>query len=570
MKWKKPIEQTQVLESAAGAPSLLYLQQELRMYQAEHMRRLEHQLDMARYRLHPELWLEERFGEDPKAILWSTYPEYANHEWDGDIDPLFQAWKAITGPNWAAVKSGTSTGKTYILSRIVYWFLDCFENSLVVTSAPVEKQLKMHLWSEISVSFHKFKAIRPFSELTYLRLRVDNRRKDDDNNFKDSWQAVGFVAGVKANEESTTKAQGFHRKDMLIITEETPGMPEPTLRAFKNTSTAGNNKILAVGNPDSVTDTLSKFAEGSNVLEFRASAYDHPNVVLGREIIPGAVTSRSIDIRREENGEESQMFKSRVRGISPMQAETSLIFHEWILSCWLYDKDYLMRGEIDLDLKSSNAVGVDVANSVNGDAGCTAFGENNILRQIKEFQCPNATHLAYNLLFDDLELIVKGYEVYHIPKLKQYNIQAHNIGIDAIGVGVATVNAFWDQRPPIRAIALQGGQLDEAIPLDEQEKPIYQFANLRSQMYFQARQDLQHRRIAIDIKDKNLFRKVAHELVLPTYTTKGGRILVEPKENIKKRLGKSPNYADAFVYWNWMRRNYYRTALMPLPFSAGK
>lgn len=28
---------------------------------------------------------------------------------------------------------------------------------------------------------------------------------------------------------------------------------------------------------------------------------------------------------------------------------------------------------------------------------------------------------------------------------------------------------------------------------------------------------------------------------------------VESKENIKKRLGRSPNKGDSVVYWNWVR-----------------
>lgn len=37
------------------------------------------------------------------------------------------------------------------------------------------------------------------------------------------------------------------------------------------------------------------------------------------------------------------------------------------------------------------------------------------------------------------------------------------------------------------------------------------------------------------------------ELTTPTYTFKGDKILVEPKESIKKRLGRSPDLADAYA-----------------------
>lgn len=37
------------------------------------------------------------------------------------------------------------------------------------------------------------------------------------------------------------------------------------------------------------------------------------------------------------------------------------------------------------------------------------------------------------------------------------------------------------------------------------------------------------------------------ELTVPTYTFKGDRLIVEPKKDIKKRLGRSPDYADALA-----------------------
>jgi hypothetical protein len=36
-------------------------------------------------------------------------------------------------------------------------------------------------------------------------------------------------------------------------------------------------------------------------------------------------------------------------------------------------------------------------------------------------------------------------------------------------------------------------------------------------------------------------------LTTPTYTTQGDRLLIEPKKDIKKRLGRSPDYADALA-----------------------
>lgn len=500
---------------------------------------------LAIWQLNPDIWLVERFGEDIKAIKWSEFAEYKYHEWDGNKDPLYRAWKNIAEGDWTGVESATGIGKTYILSRIVYWYLDCFENSLVVTSAPKQDQLTKHLWAEISQSFYKFKRIRPNAELTALQIRVDSTKKE----YSESWMAVGFVAGVKANEESTTKAQGFHRSRMLIITEETPGMPWPTLNAFINTSTGDNNIILSMGNPDSVTDPLHQFVTTfPNVKLVRASAIDHPNIVLEREIVPGAVSRKSIAIRKDRFGEDNPFYKSRVHGIAPEQGNDSLIKYKWIMSCTPGQKEYVT----DIpDALCWNAVGMDVANSDTGDKAALAWGKSNTLVDLQSFYCPNANDLAYNVLWDDERLILSKKAVYGANKLEHWGIGPELVGVDSVGVGAGTVNAFEHEGYIVYPI--QGGQIEEIIPKDAEDKPLFNFSSLRAQIYWILAQDLQHRRIILAI-DKVMLDKLKKQLVIPKFKVSGGKLSVESKEEIKKRMGgESPDLADAVAYWNFMR-----------------
>ncbi len=510
------------------------------------------------YRADPLLWLEERLGEDRKSFEWSRFVEYAKHKWDGDRNPIAQAWKELAKGNWAGIEAATGTSKTFSLARILLWFLDVHDDSLVVTSAPKQDQLTLHLWSELTKIFHKFKKIRNGAEMMSLKLRVDGTPSDDEEvDLAQSWIAIGFVAGVGSEEQSATKAQGFHRENMLIVCEETPGMPGPVMTAFQNTSTGNNNLILAVGNPDSELDELHQFCELNHVKAFRISAFDYPNVVLDKEVFPGAVTRRSIARRKDQYGEDSGLYLSRVRGISPSQGEDSLIKLDWITQC------------IDLEVQRLdqnyyfNSVGVDVSNSEAGDKAALAWFDDCVLDYIEEFPCKNATHLAYNIVYDDAELMNRGYTNYRTKKLTDYSIHEDCIGIDAVGVGVSTVNAFTDLNME-GVKALQGGQWEEAIPKEERWKdgkvtlvPMYRFVSLRAQMYWELREDLRQKQISIRIKDKSMLLQLKKELVTPKFDMKANTIAVEKKENIKKRMGgKSPNIADAVVYANWVRKGY--------------
>jgi hypothetical protein len=58
------------------------------------------------------------------------------------------------------------------------------------------------------------------------------------------------------------------------------------------------------------------------------------------------------------------------------------------------------------------------------------------------------------------------------------------------------------------------------------------------------------------LKDGGTFQRneqLERELIAPTYdfTARNGRMKVEPKKEIKKRLGRSPDYADAFALAIW-------------------
>jgi len=529
------------------------------------------------YQGDPERWYVERFGGRVSDIRWSQWPEYANHIWDATPDPFLRAMQALSEFRSVGIESATGTGKTFIVARIVYWFLDVFPDSLVVTTAPKEQQLKTLLWGEISSCFGRFRKIRPAAEMFNLRIvpdgskvsfgtHMNNPSFEDDDEYSNLHQAIGVVAGVKAGEESATKMQGFHRKYMLFVVEEAAGVPHAVMNAIKNTVTGDYNPVIAIGNPDSVTDALHQFCEQKHVEHIRISGYDHPNIVCGRTLIHGAVSQKSINIRRDEYGDESNFFRSRVRGIAPMESSDSLIKMEWIMGCWIMDESYLKKGRILHDNISRNALGVDVANSIVGDAAAIAAGVKNEMTYLKEFQCPNASAIADNLTKDVFTLEKEKRPVYNIPTMQELGVlNGDSVGVDAVGIGTATVQRFEELE--FKVAALAGFQDENCIPLDEEGKLLYSFASLRAQMYWQMRLDLINREIFFSITDSQLFRKLAKQLTMPRYVVSNTQIVLEKKEDIKKRMGgESPNLADVVVYWNWRRKNrsrYYSSITMP-------
>ena len=492
---------------------------ELRKRKRARLRHFKHQIEF--YQKNPIQWMSDRLGIRKETIVWSLFPGYENHQWDGTPDPLEKIMTALVNNKWVGVESATGPGKTFIGAAIVLWFLDVYKNSLVVTTAPKQDQLSLHIWKEIGKMHPKFAK----GDLTTLKLRM--------NPGKDDWIAVGFVAGVKADEDSATKAQGFHAEHMLIIIEETPGVPLPIITAFQNTSTAPHNLILAFGNPDHQLDNLHTFCLQDNVEHIRISAYDHPNVVLNdATIVPGASSLAGIRRIEDRYGKNHPFTLSRTRGISPTQPVDALIKIDWCLAAVERYKQFLdENGDINIEkIPGERGLGVDVANSEAGDKAAFCHGKGNIAFRVEDFQCPDSNQLGHKIKI----------------LINQEKINIKYLGIDGVGVGAGTINTLKEYGIRDKSINLQGSAKPEKTNKEEN------FNNLRSQMWWQAREDLRNGVVGMP-NDSGLIA----DLTVPKFEVRNGKIVVESKEELKKRLGHSPNKGDAFVYWNWRRATKY-------------
>jgi len=76
------------------------------------------------------------------------------------------------------------------------------------------------------------------------------------------------------------------------------------------------------------------------------------------------------------------------------------------------------------------------------------------------------------------------------------------------------------------------------------------FFNMRAKLYWEAAEMIKARKCSIPELDIELHG----ELCAIKYSRRGGQIFIEEKDKIKKRLGKSPDRADAFVIGLFVNR----------------
>ena len=419
---------------------------------------------LQQYQTDPLGFLVDVLAIPRETLVWSSNPGYDDHQWDGTPDPLVRACDVlagkVAGKRHVAIEAATGTQKIYTAAGLVLRFLACFEDALVVTTAPKEKQLKEYLWKEISSHIPHFKRHFPRAQSIELKIRMRPVIEDPMTGVEDrqeKWSAVGWTAGVDAGAESAVRSQGFHAEHMLIVVEEFPGMDPSIVTALKNTATAPHNIILGIGNPDNQLDPLHQFSELPAVDAIRISAYDHPNVVTGDAgLVPGATSRGFNDEKLAEYGETGPLFLSRVRGQSPKEAFNSLFRQSDLEDAavrWnsIMGKNHLGAPcPVDRDLRQrflagSKALGCDPANTPNGDRFALSRWQGAVMLEITKLACQDATEF--------------GEEIAAIAATDR--IAPQNIGVDGVGVGAATVNHLRRALPSgMRLSVLLGGSED--------------------------------------------------------------------------------------------------------------
>lgn len=204
--------------------------------------------------------------------------------------------------NYIRVEAGHTTGKTKTESGLVNHFLDSFPKAVIMMYGPSQDSLKDNLWQE---------------------LLVDRRGKDLPGKIFDSMEIrVGdnHYAKCKVTSDShgkgSEKLQGKHPEYGFFILDEAEGIPDFVFEAIDSMTSGGICVVLMVANPKTRTSKFHKMQGVSNVKSFRMSCLGHPNVVAGKEEVPGAVRRHYVEMMVEkhcdvvqEESEENLTFK---------------------------------------------------------------------------------------------------------------------------------------------------------------------------------------------------------------------------------------------------------------------
>lgn len=453
---------------------------------------------------------------------------------------------AIQHERRVSVASGTARGKDFVAACAAICFLymtprwnkkgELTKNTKVALTAPTDRQVKNIMMPEISRLYYRAKKRGVFlpGRLTAYDIRTDNSE----------W----FLTGFKADENNHESWSGFHAVNTMFVITEASGIADDTFTAIEG-NLQGNSRVLLVFNPNRTVGYAAKSQRQPDRWKiFRLNSLTAPNVVQKQNIIPGQVDYEWVkdkvdnwcepiseeDVSEEEDDflfdcrwyRPSDSFRIKVLGKFPKVAEDILIPQQWVETAQKRWKEYRL-GSIN-----GGRIGVDVA-GMGRDCSvfCHRYG-NYVLRFRKSNAGGKADHMK-----------VAGQVKNDVTATD--NTTAY---IDTIGEGAGVYSRLLEQGLEDKVFSCkysQAARMSNDKPLTDITGQ-YEFANMRAYLFWAVRDwlDPKNKTGAMLPPGGTLMDEAAE---IKWSFRSDGRIVIEKKEEIKKRLGYSTDEFDALA-----------------------
>jgi len=415
----------------------------------------------------------------------------------------FQPWsrqaeilRAVAAHDRVAVRSGHKVGKSLSVAALALWFVCSFHRARVVMTAPTHRQIRNILWKELR---------RLYRGARIPLGGVMHELPDIGYQLADGREVVGFST------KEPERMAGISGPNVLFLVDEASGVPESIFQAIEG-NRAGGAKIVLTSNPTMTSGTF--FSAFNDKREFwHAIHVSSLEVPAG---VPGLATREWIDEKRREWGSESPLFYVRVLGEFPSQPENAVIGLALVEAAESRWSETAASGPLVL--------GVDPARF--GDDESVIVGR----RGFKAFRP------AVFLNIDEHALAVRVIET--AQRLRETNERVV-ANVDGHGVGAGVISVLR-QSDACRGVA--GWLTVNDVRSGDPSSSPDQYVNLRTQLHFAVAEWLEQGGAIPDDP------KLHGELVAPTYAFDGrNRRKVEAKEEIKRRLGRSPDRADSLA-----------------------
>lgn len=445
---------------------------------------------------------ERRYWEDPAG--W-VHDRLMFPVGQGPTAYQIEALEALGTHHRASARGPHGLGKTALSAWVILWFIDTREAAGVdwkaLTTAGSWSQLRNFLWPEVHKWVRHMKPParwREGSELLQMSVKL----------------RTGQAFAVASNRPELI--EGAHADQLLYIYDEAksilPATFDASEGAFSGAGMDGRDAFAWAGSTPGAP--VGRFAD----IHHRRAGYEDwwtKHVTITESIAAGRVSTDWVEQRRRQWGEGSAIFQNRVLGEFAVEDAQSVIPIAWVEAAIERWRD------LDGGYAPFVNVGVDVAR----------FGEDRTVLALR-----------YGDAISELRVYSKAETTTttgHAAGILRANPKGHAV-VDVVGLGAGVV----DQ---LRGLGLAAVAFNAAGRSQHSDRSgELAFANRRAAAWWNLREMLDpgfDPVIALPPDEELL-----GDLVTPLYRVgAGGRIAVEGKDDIRKRLGRSTDKGDAVV-----------------------
>ncbi len=442
-----------------------------------------------------------------------------------------------------AVSSGTARGKDFVAAVAALCFLyltprfegeKLIANTKVALTAPTGRQVDVIMIPEISRLF-RAAGVLPGRLLAH-GIKTDY----------DEW----FLTGFKSDENNTEAWSGFHAVNTMFIVTEASGLSEAVFNAIEG-NLQGNSRLLLVFNPNTTTGYAARAMKSERFKTFRLNSLNAENVITKSDIIPGQVNYEWVRDKVEtwtapisdteyDEGEgdfrwegkcyrPNDLFRVKVLGMFPKVSEDVLIPFEWIEKA---NKNWHSLQAIGYKPDEPLRLGVDVAGMGRDDSAlCPRYGD-----YVPCFELHQSSGQADHMH-------VAGMVARYLKAGRTWQDEwTAKAFIDTIGEGAGVYSRLLEMgMKNVYSCKFSVG----ARHLTDCSKQ-YTFANMRAYLHWCIRDWLNPKNGTGAALPPN--ELLTEELTETRWKFQSnGAIIIEPKEDIKKRIKRSPDFMDALA-----------------------
>lgn len=463
--------------------------------------------------------LVERIRGDP---VWFAREILGFHAWSKQREIL----ESVRDHEATAVRSSHGVGKTATAAEVVLWFLAAFgPEAIVVTTAPTWRQVKDLLWREIRKAYKRGEG--------FFGGHITETRLD----FAEEWYAVGLSTNQPEN------FQGYHSAHLLFVVDEASGVKQPIFEAAEGFLTAVGARTLLIGNPTQIGGEFHSAFHGSRSLynTIHVSAFDTPaftdeavpekvlRVLPTRAWVERMKTKYRVTDEQERGGAGVRLnpvYEVRVLGQFPSQGERAVVP--------MYEVENAQAREIDLKPPDdADAPQPDWPRVISCDVA--RFGDDETVIALRQ----GLQARIVEVIQGQDTMATAGMLVRYARENMHSKMGRPIIVVDDAGVGGGVTDR-------LREIAKEEGESFKVVTFNAANAPaesnVNEYPNARSELWFEFAEDW------LPELDLDFDEDLLSDLCAPTYDMDSkGRRVVEPKDETKKRLGRSPDRADAIT-----------------------